>query len=455
MRKELFSALKVYISTWLLSLVLFIIGAMTISGVTFLDSLGYFGEALTRINFIIAIHTLFLILYVSFLIFRYFIRIQKKKGFRVMITRFSLQLFTPALILFGAFKFIIIKNSSENFQYDWIPSVENKSGISNNLYAVDGKHRGMTVFGWNDDNTAAIDDLIRSNIEWVAVVPFLDQEDEQTLEMRKPKKVGQWSRRDSLFIKTITELKEKNIHIMLKPHLWLSSGWRSNVTQSNSTDWDTWFASYRVNIIHYAKMAAKTNTELLCIGTELRSSLQAQPEQWKSLVKEIKQIYKGKLTYAANWDGEYEYLDFWDELDYIGIQAYFPLTEGSHPDINTVKKGWKKHIDMLELLSKKHHKPILFTEIGYKSEASGTIRPWEWGSALSVLSKQKSDKTQQIAYQALYEELWGKSWFAGTYIWQWNTRSKKENAPTNLDFSPRFKPAENTIAKWYSTTSCD
>ncbi|MFD2562406.1 glycoside hydrolase family 113 [Aquimarina rubra] len=456
MKKELFTALSVYIFTWLMSLVLFIIGGVS-NGITFYESIKYFGEASKGLNFQIALHVLFIILYFLFLIFRYFIRVQKKKGFKVMIKNFSLRLFTPALVLFGIFKIIIAKNSSENFEYDWIPSIENNSGIAKELYETDGKHRGMTVFGWNYNNNheVAIDDIIRSNIEWVAVVPFMDQEDEKTLTMRIPKNLGQWSKRDSLHIKTITNLKAKNIRIMLKPHLWLGTGWRSNITHSSTSDWDIWFESYRMNMIHYAKMAAKTDVALFCIGTELNSSIVQQPERWKSLIKEIKTIYKGKLTYAANWDGEYEFIDFWNELDYIGIQAYFPLTESSNPDISAIKKGWNIHVNLLESLSKKHNKQILFTEIGYKSEASATIKPWEWGSALSILSKQKSDKTQQIAYQALYETFWDKDWFAGTYIWQWNTQSKKENASTNLDFSPRYKPAENTIAKWYATSSCD
>ncbi|WP_091405638.1 glycoside hydrolase family 113 [Aquimarina amphilecti] len=457
MKKELFTTLSIYICNWIISLVLFVIVAMVTAGVTFLDSFKYFVEALDRTNFLIAIHVLFVILYFLFLILRYFIRIRKKKGFKLMIKQLSLRLFTPVFLLFGTYQFIIIKNSSENFQYNWIPAVENNSGVSKDLYQIDGKHRGMSVFGWNrdKDNANAINDLIKSNIEWVAVIPFLDQENEQTLTMRVPKEIGRWSRRDSLHIKTINALKKKNIHIMLKPHLWLSSGWRSNITHSNELNWNIWFESYRANMIHYAKIAALTEVELFCIGTELKSSLKAQPDKWKSLVKEIKNIYKGKLTYAANWDGEYELIDFWNEMDYIGIQAYFPLTQNQNPDITTVKKGWETHINMLKPLSEKHNKPILFTEVGYKSEASGTIRPWEWGSALSILSKQKSDKTQQIAFEALYQELWNEEWFAGTYIWQWNIRSKKENAAKDLDFSPRYKAAENTIAKWYSTNNCD
>ncbi|WP_299896443.1 hypothetical protein [uncultured Aquimarina sp.] len=450
-KKEIFPALLVYIFTWFLSLTLVIIGAMN-QGLTFSESFEIFGNALVKTRFAIVIHIFFVILFLIYLVLRYFIRVYKKRGFKIMSKQFSVRLLMPLVLIFGIYKLLIFKNSFENFDYNWIQTVENNTGISKDLYQKDGKHRGMSVFGWFNEDFDAIDDLIKTNIEWVAVVPFLDQEDEESLEMRIPKEIGKWSRRDSLHLRTITALRENNIHVMLKPHLWLGTGWRSNINHTKKENWDIWFESYRKNMLHYAKMAADTNVELFCIGTELRSSLENQPKKWIELVKEIKNVYQGKLTYAANWDGEFENVEFWDELDYIGIQAYFPLTEVSSPDLDVIKKGWERYTKTLSSLSKKHDKPILFTEVGYKSEVSATIKPWEWGSAFSILSKQKSDKTQQLAYQALFEEFWDKDWFAGSYIWQWNIQSKKDNAPTNLDFSPRFKPAENTIAKWYGTT---
>ena len=203
-------------------------------------------------------------------------------------------------------------------------------------------------------------------------------------------------------------------------------------------------------MLHYAKMAQENHVELFCIGTELKSSIAQQPEKWSFLIKEIKAIYNGKLTYAANWNDDLETITFWDQLDYIGIQAYFPLTNFKSPDLETIKKGWDVHIIKLEQLSKKHQKPILFTEVGYKSEASSTIKPWEWSSKLSILHKKKSDRTQVLAYEALFQKLWSRKWFAGLYIWQWDTRSRQEFAAENLNFSPRFKPAENVIAKWFA-----
>ena len=94
----------------------------------------------------------------------------------------------------------------------------------------------------------------------------------------------------------------------------MSSGWRSNINFENTNDWTSWFADYRKNMIHYALMAEKTNVDLLCIGTELKSSLKHIPEKWLSLIKEIRAIYKGKITYAANWDDSFQFTAFWNAL---------------------------------------------------------------------------------------------------------------------------------------------
>jgi hypothetical protein len=307
----------------------------------------------------------------------------------------------------------------------------------------------MSVFGCNRSNVGAVSELVKNNVEWVAVIPFFGQEDEQTAAVRTRDTYETWSRRDSTHIESINRLHEKGIRVHLKPHLWMNSGWRSNINLSSKIQWDGWFDSYRVNMLHYAKMAQENQVELFCIGTELKTSIVQQPEKWSELIRDIKTIYQGKLTYAANWNDDLETITFWDQLDYIGIQAYFPLTTTKNPDLETIKKGWDEHIIKLERLSQKHKKPILFTEVGYKSEASSTIKPWEWSSQLSILHKQKSDQTQALAYEALFQKLCSKSWFAGLYIWQLATRSKEEQAAKNLNFSPRFKPAENVIAKWF------
>lgn len=201
-------------------------------------------------------------------------------------------------------------------------------------------------------------------------------------------------------------------------------------------------------MIHYAHFCEYLNIDLFCIGVEFRSSINAQPEKWASLVKEIKQIYHGKITYAANWDDDFNDIKFWDQMDYIGIQAYYPLTQNKNPKLSEIKKGWTRHIKKLDKLAKKYHKPILFTETGYRSDETATIEPWVWGSS-DTLDNNVSFQTQNLAYEALFQKLWNKDWFAGVYFWQWHNRSKEGSFHESMDFTPRFKPAENTLAKWY------
>lgn len=416
---------------------------------TFFDSARFFFDIALNRKFLIGFHVVFLGCYLLLLAIQHFTLVYRKKGTSVFFKQFGYRFLLPILIAFIGVKTLIYANTNEWNNYQWDSTVMNNKGLANNLHKTDKKQRGMSVFGWSDDNTEAIDGLIKANVEWVAVVPFLYQEDENTKVINLPEFPEQFTRRDSSFIRVINEVHKKGLKVHLKPHLWMSSGWRSNVTLDSDQEWDEWFSSYRINMLRYARMAEITKTELFCIGTELRTSIKKQPDKWFALIKNIRSIYSGELTYAANWYDEYEHVPFWSELDHIGIQAYFPLTKTENPSLEAIEKGWDKHITAMQLLHEKYGKPILFTEVGYKSESTATIKPWEWSSILSPLTQKKSDRTQQLAYEALFKKTWQQPWLSGIYVWEWNNRTPIESAETDLDFSPRFKPAENTIAKWY------
>ncbi|WP_281540558.1 glycoside hydrolase family 113 [Maribacter aestuarii] len=413
------------------------------------DSALFFFEIAANRNFLIGFHVLFALCSLLLLAVTYFTKLYRTKGKSIFFKQLGYRFILPILITFIGFKTLIYANSYEWNDYEWDNSVMNTDGIVNNLDETDKKQRGMSVFGWSEDNTEGINSLIKANVEWVAVIPFLYQKDDRTKVINVPEYPERFTRRDSSFIRAINDLHEKGLKVHLKPHLWMNDGWRSNISLDNSEEWDTWFASYRTNMLRYAKIAALTESELFCVGTELRTSIKKQPEKWSALIDEIKEIYNGELTYAANWYDEYEHVTFWDKLDYIGIQAYFPLTKVENPELETIEKGWDKHLLELEQVHEKYGKPILFTEIGYKSDANATIKPWEWASFGGILLQKKSDRTQQLAYEALFNKVWEKPWLAGIYIWEWNNRTTAESAETDLDFSPRFKPAENIIAKGF------
>ena len=122
------------------------------------------------------------------------------------------------------------------------------------------------------------------------------------------------------------------------------------------------------------------------------------------------------ITYSANWD-EYEYVEFWDDLDLIGINAFWPLA--SKPG-----DGYTEMLDTaavveqeLEAFAFYWDRPILFTEFGVKSSTDSALAPWEWPEDCSNLVY--DELYQEMAYEALFEVMTPNQWFEGLFIWKY------------------------------------
>ena len=241
-------------------------------------------------------------------------------------------------------------------------------------------------------------------------------------------------------------LKRNGVKIMLKPQIWI---WRGEFTgdmmMNSEEDWKTLEQSYRKFIIAYAKLAEETKSEIFCIGTELEEFVKHRPNYWKSLVTEVKSVYSGKLTYAANWD-EYTRTPFWDQLDFIGVDAYFPLSEQRYPNTQELRTGWKRWKVRLMEISEQKNKPVLFTEFGYRSMDFTAKKPW-------LVDRNEMDvnlKAQADATQALFEEFWTEDWFAGGFVWKWFIHHEDVGGAKDNRFTPQNKPAERVIRNFYS-----
>ena len=77
---------------------------------------------------------------------------------------------------------------------------------------------------------------------------------------------------------------------------------------------------------HHAELAARIQADIFCVGTEL-SKLSVYDAEWRRIIRDVRKIYKGPLTYAAVQGPEFENLRFWDALDYIGLNNYYPLPD--------------------------------------------------------------------------------------------------------------------------------
>ena len=244
----------------------------------------------------------------------------------------------------------------------------------------------------------------------------------------------------------IEKLKKKNIKIMVKPQIWVWHGeFTGHILMDNEDDWKTLEKSYSSFIIEYAELAQETKADILCIGTELEKFVKHRPDYWQRLIQEIKAIYKGKLTYAANWD-EFKRTPFWSELDYVGVDAYFPVSDEQTPTVAECKAGWQTHKTTIKSISDKFNKPILFTEYGYRSMDYTGKEPWESDHTITSLNFEG----QNNATQALFEEFWKEDWFAGGFVWKWFHAHEKSGGAKDNQFTPQNKPVENIIKTVYT-----
>ena len=129
---------------------------------------------------------------------------------------------------------------------------------------------------------------------------------------------------DDRVARTIREARRLGLATVLKPQLWSRGRWTGDIVFTDDAAFRLWMASYRQFILHYAQLAELERADLLVIGTEL-GGLTGRQTAWRELIRDVRKVWSGPLTYAANWGEEVERVAFWNELDYIGVNFYYPL----------------------------------------------------------------------------------------------------------------------------------
>ncbi|WP_299885272.1 glycoside hydrolase [uncultured Lacinutrix sp.] len=291
-----------------------------------------------------------------------------------------------------------------------------------------------------------VNPVVKVNANYAAVMPFGFIKD-----LKNPDIVHntnrQWFGETRAGAKQYAEtLQAKGIKIMIKPQIWVWHGeFTGYIKMENETDWKKLEDSYSKFILEYADLAQEVKAELFCIGTELEQFVSNRPEYWNSLILEIKKKYKGKLTYAANWD-EFKRTPFWSDIDYIGVDAYFPVSDNKTPTVEECLVGWNKHKTVIKEMADKYKKPILFTEFGYRSVDFSGKEPWKSDRSMTSVNL----KAQTNTTKALFETFWKEEWFAGGFIWKWFHDHKKSGGEKDSQFTPQNKPVEKVIQSHYS-----
>ena len=321
------------------------------------------------------------------------------------------------------------------------------------LLEGDNKRDGLFIKGINLEapprpfGTNALKGVKEANANWVSVIPYAFTSPENARVYFDGERQW-WGEKSEGVIACIEMAQQLGLKVMIKPHLWVKGqGWAGDFMPGDEAKWLIWEESYEKYILNYAKIAAKYDVPLLCIGTECRKAAVIRPLFWENLIARVRDIYKGQLTYAANWDN-YENITFWDKLDFIGIDAYFPLCDQKTPSVSQLNSFWKQPHRDISSFSQKFNKPVIFTEYGYKSIDYATIGHWKVSP--DTLSANKTG--QANAYESIYQTFWHEPWFKGGFLWKWHLFDARVNKNDKPGFTPQGKPAMAVIEKWFGST---
>jgi hypothetical protein len=242
-----------------------------------------------------------------------------------------------------------------------------------------------------------------------------------------------------------------------------------------------WFDNYTAFASEYARLSAQYNLPYFIIGDGLadvttdgpNTTAKADPNgidrgvpgesfptcagrrdcEWRHVIHAIQSPfyanyakhanqpggnYSGKLIYAADWRGspqgatapEFENISWWDAVDYIGVDAYFPLSQNnSDLAVGQLQSAWLGQnpcggkdlnicpgniVQRLATVSAKYNHPVIFTGAGYGSTPSANSGP----PIPPTANLNNVDQPEQLDdMQALLETFDGQAWWAGVF---WN-----------------------------------
>ena len=319
---------------------------------------------------------------------------------------------------------------------------------TNNPVVIIEKINGMSVVSGNYD--AVVDSFksikTQSNANWVAILPYAYSRLNEPAVHYNSKRQW-WGETVEGTYSYVSKAQQAGLKIMIKPQIWVPQSWTGGLTYHSDGQWEKWESDYERFILDFAQVADSMNIEMLCIGTELKISATERSQFWNKLIPKIKTVYSGKLTYAANWDN-FENITFWDQLDYIGVDAYFPLSEEIEPTVNELLQAWEKPFQAIRDISKKYSKPVLFTEFGYLSIDEAAGKTWE-------LEKDRHERVhnqqaQANAYEALFKKFWNEPWVAGGFAWKWYLGPVRTFDYMKNGYTPQRKIVLETFRKWYT-----
>ena len=263
---------------------------------------------------------------------------------------------------------------------------------------------------WAGDGIVpAFAEMKRIGAGWVAIHPYAGIGADGSVHYRPldPANPPDWLTRP------IAEAHAQGLRILIKPHLayWGSPfSWRGEIRFDTEEQWERFFADYRAWVVDVARVTR--DADGFAVGTELDSTVFREAD-WRETIAAVRAVTDLPLTYAANWHA-YREVPFWDAVDVIGIQAYFPVVDHPDPTPPELAAGWHARMSELRDYSLEHDRYIVFTELGYNRSFDAAREPWAHRT-----DGEEAEPFQEACLRAALEAIEREPRVIGAFLWKW------------------------------------
>lgn len=320
-----------------------------------------------------------------------------------------------------------------------------------------GAVRGITVGpiessqlrgrGYGTETSAVLlDELVRLGATWVSITPFGRIWSLRSTHISADFEAGR-SDNEAAITRMVAQAHARGLRVLMIPHLWVeTTGWRGEIDPGSDEGWAAYQRSYQRFVGGWARVAARADVDAFSIGVECKSWSGRFPAFWSGLIRELRALFPGLLTYSANWD-EAEHVLFWEQLDLIGINAFYPLAQRSGAPYSAYLEGAKRARDAVRKLAFLHERPVWFAEVGYTTRRDAAVEPWLWPDEMANVTYDEDEQARALA--AILETFAPEPWFAGLFIWRYYADLDDVSQEDAWGFSPHGKRSEQLLRRTF------
>jgi len=289
-----------------------------------------------------------------------------------------------------------------------------------------------------------LDELQRLGANWISVTPFGRLWSLSSTDIERDFEADYHDNQESI-ARIIEQAHARGMKVLLIPHLWVETGgWRGDVDPGSPERWLRYQRSYADFVLDWAKLAGRAGADAFSIGVECKSWSGRFGAYWTRLIGDVRAVFPGFLTYSANWD-EAEHVVFWNELDAIGINAFYPLAHHNRASYAEYLEGARRARDDVGRLAHTLELPVVFVEAGYTTRQDAAVEPWLWPDDMTDVVYDEHEQARALS--ALIELFAPEPWFIGLFVWRYYADLDDVSQEHGWGFSPHGKLAEDVLSR--------